>query len=232
MMDLYTTAPFTMHSTRRCVDNIHAYYKMLAKDIYQPTKRPTLKPPPSLEFAQLIAHRRACRVAENRQMEQNNNHFWNMKNSIELENAFQEKQRMESRLRIGNVPAHISHRVAAGMMRVDTARDAAMDVDEEAELIENGLVKEMARGVSKTTQSTTREAAKARGEPHMERFTDNERKVAKPGAAGAADRLLYPEAIISRNIKVRARNIETQKAHAHTDNKRVAGEIVEQLRRR
>jgi len=66
----------------------------------------------------------------------------------------------------------------------------------------------------------------------MERFTDNERKVAKPGAAGAADRLLYPEAIISRNIKVRARNVETQKAHAHTDNKRVANEIVEHLRKR
>jgi len=231
MMDLYTTVPFTMHSTRRCVDNIHVYYKMLAKDKFPSAKRPTLKPPPSLEFAQLIAHRRACRVAENRQMEQNNNHFWNMKNSIELENAFQEKQRMESLLRIGNVPAHVAHRVAEDMMQVDTARDAAMDVDEE-ELIENGLVREMARGVSKTTQSTTREAAKARGVPHMERFTDNERKVAKPGAAGAADRLLYPEAIISRNIKVRARNVETQKAHAHTDNKRVANEIVEHLRKR
>ena len=38
-----------------------------------------LEKPPSLEYAKLIAHRRACRVAENRQMEQDNNHFFNMK---------------------------------------------------------------------------------------------------------------------------------------------------------
>ena len=48
-------------------------------------------------------------------MEANTNHFWNMKNSIELENAYQEKQRMESHLRLGNVPAHISHPIAAAL---------------------------------------------------------------------------------------------------------------------
>ena len=212
---------------------------MLVKDTFPPAKRPTLKKPPSLEFAQLIAHRRACRVAENRQMEQNNNHFWNMKNSIELENAFQEKQRMESRLRIGNVPSHISHPIAAAMMRVragddmNAARDAgAMDVDEEEEVIENGLVKEMTRGVSKGTQSTTRASADARGVPNMGVFTPEEKLVAKPGAAGAADRLLYPEAIISRNIKVRARNAETRKAFANTDNKRAVVETIAQIRGR
>jgi len=79
-------------------------------------KERPLTAPPSLEYAQLIAQRRACRVAENRQMEQSNNHFSNLKNSIELENAFQERQQVESHLRLGNVPAHIAHPIAAAMM--------------------------------------------------------------------------------------------------------------------
>ena len=87
-------------------------------------KERPLTAPPSLEYAQLIAQRRACRVAENRQTEQNNNHFFNLKNSIELENAFQERQRMESHLRLGNVPAHIAHPIAAAMMG-----PVAMEVD-------------------------------------------------------------------------------------------------------
>ena len=61
---------------------------MLAKSTFPSAKPTPLLKPPSLEFAQIIAHRRACRVAENRQMEANTNHFWNMKNSIELENAY------------------------------------------------------------------------------------------------------------------------------------------------
>ena len=75
-----------------------------------------LAKPPSLEFAQLVAHRRACRVAENRQMETNNNHFFNLQNSIEQENAFQERQRMEEHLRLGNVPAYLAHPIAAAML--------------------------------------------------------------------------------------------------------------------
>ena len=231
MMDPYTTALFMMPSTRRCADNIHVYYKMLVKEIFPSAKRPTLKKPPSLEFAQLIAHRRACRVAENRQMEQNNNHFWNMKNSIELENAFQEKQRMESHLRLGNVPAYISHPIATAMMRNMDAGEGAMDVDDE--VMENGLVQEMLlRDGSKGTQSSTRTKAAGNLVQHMEGFTDEERKVARSGPTGEANRLRYPEAIISRNLKVRARNAETRKAYANTDNKRVAGEIVAQLRGR
>ena len=172
-------------------------------------------------------------MAENRQMEQNNNHFWNMKNSIELENAFQEKQRMGSLLRIGNVPAHISHPIAAAMMRVragDYMNAAeAMDVDDEEEVVENGIVKEMVqRGEAKGTQTTTRAAADAKGEPNMGVFTPEERSVARPGATGEANRLRHPEAIISRNLKVRARNAETRKAFANTDNKRA---VVEQPRR-
>jgi len=141
-------------------------------------------------------------------MESNTNHFWNLKNSIELENAYQEKQRMESHLRLGNVPAHISHPIAAALV----GRGNAMDVGEE-EVVENGLVQEMAqREGSKYTQTSTRAAAEKNGVPNMGRFTTAEKDVARSGATGVANRLLYPDAISSRNVKVRARNVETQKA--------------------
>ena len=205
---------------------------MLAKSKFSSTKpTPLLKPPP-LDFAQLIAHRRACRMAQNTQMEANTNRFWNLKNSIELEIAYQEKQRMESHLRLGNVAAHISHPIAAALVGRGNASGNAMDVDEE-EVVENGLVKEMAqRGGSKHTQTSTREAAEANGVPHMGRFNSEEKAVARSGDTGVANRLLYPAAVSSRNVKVRARNVETRKAFANTDNKRAIVETIAQIRGR
>ena len=189
-----------------------------------PSAKPTpLRKPPPLDFAQLIAQRRASRVAQNTQMEANTNHFWKMKNSIELENAYQEKQRMSSYLRLGTVPAHIAHPIAAAMARGVSAMDvdvSAMDVDEE--VVVNGLVQEIAQrsAASKHTQSVTRDTAGARGVPHMAKFTSDEKAVGRSGDTGVANRLLYPAAIISRNVKMRARNAETRKAFANTDNKR------------
>ena len=202
---------------------------MLAKSKFPSTQPTPLRKPPPLDFAQLIAQRRASRVAQNTQMEANTNLFWNMKNGIELENAYQEKQRMESHLRLGTVPAHISHPIAAAMARGGVS---AMDVDEE-EVVANGIVKEMShRDGSKFTQSSTRASAEKNGVPHMGRFTSEEKDVAKSGATGVANRLLYPAAVASRNVKVRARNVETQKAFANTDNKRAIVETIAQIRGR
>ena len=50
--------------------------------------KPSLKKPPPLDYAQVVAHRRACRVAEKRQLDSNNTHFYDLKNTVELENAF------------------------------------------------------------------------------------------------------------------------------------------------
>ena len=94
-------------------------------------KERPLTAPPSLEYAQLLAKRRARRVAENRQMEQSNNHFFNLKNSIELENEIQERQQMESHLRLGNVPAHIAHPLAATLLRKSFRPGDYMNVDAE-----------------------------------------------------------------------------------------------------
>ena len=110
-----------------------------------------------------------------------------------------------------------------------------MDVDDEdveEEIVENGLLKEMGKRGGGPTQTSTRAAAEANGVPNMGEFTPEEALVAKKGAAGVANRLLYPEAIISRNIKVRARNAETRKAFANTDNKRAVVETIAQIRGR
>ena len=76
---------------------------MFAPTKFTPAARPPLRKPTPLDFAQLIAQRRANRVAQNTQMQADTNHFWNLKNSIELENAFQEKERMAVHLRLAVV---------------------------------------------------------------------------------------------------------------------------------
>ena len=189
--------------------------------MFTPTKFPSAKPaplrkPPPLDFAQLIAQRRASRVAQNTQMEANTNHFWNLKNSIELENAFQEKQRMSSFLRLGSVPAHISHPIAGAL----AAGGVAMEVDEE--VVIDGVVQKVAQRSpgTKEISSATRATAKKAGIEHMEPFSKEETDVGRRGAAGIQARINFPADLVSRNLKMRARNAETRKTFANTDAKR------------
>jgi len=96
-----------------------------------------------------------------------------------------------------------------------------MDVDEEEALDvpdpRTGLVVEMgSRGRAGGTQATTVESAKLPG------FTEHELFVNMKGATGETHRLSYPEAIVSRNAKVTARNVETRRRFALTDAKKLA----------
>ena len=188
---------------------------MLAQTKFPSAKHPPLRKPPPLDFAQLIAQRRAGRVAQNTQMESNTNHFWNLKNSIELENAFQEKQRMSSFLRLGSVPAHVSHPIAAAL-----AGGVAMEVDEEVMI--GGLVQKVAQRTKETTDmpARTREKLKIDGKAHMEDFSKEKTDVNRQGSVGKQARINFPEAIVSRNIKMRARNVQTRLAFARTDARR------------
>jgi len=190
---------------------------MLAQSKFPSTKPTPLRKPPPLDFAQLIAQRRASRVAQNTQMEANTNHFWNLKNSIELENAFQEKQRMSSFLRLGSVPAHVSHPIAAAL-----AGGMAMEVDEEVMI--GGLVQKVAQRTKETTDmpARTREKLKIDGTAHMEDFSKEETDVGRQGAAGVQARLDFPADLVSRNLKMRARNAETRKTFANTDARRAS----------
>ena len=83
-----------------------------------------------LDFAQLVASRRANRVAEYRHMEAIDNHQYDIQRAVELENDRTERHRMEDRLRIGGLPASVSHPIVAAMERgVPVQPAAAMEVD-------------------------------------------------------------------------------------------------------
>ena len=126
---------------------------------------------------------------------------------------------MSSYLRLGTVPAHVSHPIAAALAGgVGAARP--MDVDEE-EVID-GVVQKVAQrsAGTKETQTATRAKAKKDGVPHMEPFTKEEIAVGRQSVSGVQARLDFPEAIVSRNLKMRARNAETRRTFANTDNKR------------
>ena len=193
---------------------------MYAQTKFTPAARPPLRKPPPLDFAQLIAQRRANRVAQNTQMQADTNLFWNLKNSIELENAFQEKQRMSSYLRLGQVPAHISHPIAEALHAGAVVRP--MEVDED--VVIDGVVQKVPQRSPKTKEisSATRATAKAAGVAHMEPFTKEETDVGRTGAAGVQARKDFPGDLVSRNIKMRARNAQTRKSFANTDAKRAA----------
>jgi hypothetical protein len=83
--------------------------------------------------------------------------------------------------------------------------------------------------VPRGTQSSIIAAARKKDVPNMEDFTKEEVAVAAKGAKGEASRLLNPEAVVSRNIKVRARNAESRKRFDNTDAKRVAKRAAAQL---
>ena len=95
-----------------------ARVKKKAKQTVLPKRLP-------LDFAQLVAHHRADRVSAWKQIEANSHHQYDIQNAVELENQFNERHRMEDRLRIGGLPASITHPVAAAMVAAQNPAAAA-----------------------------------------------------------------------------------------------------------
>ena len=81
-----------------------------------------------LDFAKLVAQRRANRAAEHKSIEESNHLQYSIKKAIELENQLTERHKMEDRLRLGGLPASISYPIAAAMVRPNAP--APMEVDE------------------------------------------------------------------------------------------------------
>jgi len=69
-----------------------------------------------LDFTKLVAERRANRVAEYKQIAGNHDHQYDIQKAVELENQFNEKQRMTDVLRLGGLPASLAHPIARAMM--------------------------------------------------------------------------------------------------------------------
>jgi len=49
-------------------------------------------------------------------MEGNNDHFYNIQHAVAVENDFNERQRVAEKLRLGAVPAHVTHRVVDALV--------------------------------------------------------------------------------------------------------------------
>jgi len=90
------------------------------------------KPPPQ-DYANIIEHRRRCRVAENRQMEEGVTHFNNIQKRVQLMNAATEKHRLEGYFRLGQVPAHISHPLARSILKLRSKEPAKETESEETD---------------------------------------------------------------------------------------------------
>ena len=83
---------------------------------YRPP-RPLLSPVRlPLDFAKMVAYRRAKRVKANTYMQDNINYFHDMKRAVEAENQFNEQHRLQDRLRVGGLPSHITRPIFESLL--------------------------------------------------------------------------------------------------------------------
>ena len=83
---------------------------------YRPPK-PLLSPVRlPLDFAKMVAHRRANRVKANTYMQDNIDYFYDMKRAVEAENQFNEQHRLQDRLRVGGLPSHFTRPIFESLL--------------------------------------------------------------------------------------------------------------------
>ena len=129
-------------------------------------KRKQSPPRLPLDFTKLVASRRANRVAAYKHMEGNNDHFYNIQHAVAVENDFNERQRVAEKLRLGAVPAHVTHRVVDALVaraqgiaavNIEAARQAKIKATAEAAKV---AAKEAARKADKKAAKEAAEALK------------------------------------------------------------------------
>ena len=121
-------------------------------------KRKQSPPRLPLDFTKLVASRRANRVAAYKHMEGNNDHFYNIQHAVAVENDFNERQRVAEKLRLGAVPAHVTHRVVDALVaRAQGIAAVNMEADRQAKI---KAAAEAAKAARKAAEEATKEAAK------------------------------------------------------------------------
>ena len=80
------------------------------------TKRVSPKRLP-LDFAKIIAYRRANRVAAYTYTTASNNHMLDIQRAVDAENRFNERHRLEDRMRLGGVPAHVTRPILEALLK-------------------------------------------------------------------------------------------------------------------
>ena len=80
------------------------------------TKRVSPKRLP-LDFAKIIAYRRANRVAAYTYTTASLNHMLDIQRAVDAENQFNERHRLEDRMRLGGVPAHVTRPILEALLK-------------------------------------------------------------------------------------------------------------------
>ena len=121
-------------------------------------KRKQSPPRLPLDFTKLVASRRANRVAAYKHMEGNNDHFYNIQHAVAVENDFNERQRVAEKLRLGAVPAHVTHRVVdALVVRAQGIAAANIEADRQAKI---KAAAKAAKAAKEAAEEATKEAAR------------------------------------------------------------------------
>jgi len=84
-----------------------------------------LPDPLPLDFAQLVAQRRADRLGAHIRREATNRHADDIRQRVNAENQFNERERVQSLLRVGVVPAYMTAPVVAQMLNLHRVEPVA-----------------------------------------------------------------------------------------------------------
>ena len=149
-------------------------------------KRKQSPPRLPLDFTKLIASRRANRVAAYKHMEGNNDHFYNIQHAVAVENNFNERQRVAEKLRLGAVPAHVTHRVVdALVVRAQGIAAVNMEADRQAKI---KAAAEAAKEAAKEAAVKAAKAAKAAVDKDAASSSSS-------GSSESGEELYYPSSI-------------------------------------
>ena len=70
-----------------------------------------------LDFAKIIAYRRADRVAAYTYTTASLNHMLDIQRAVDAENRFNERHRLEDRMRLGGIPAHVTRPILEALLK-------------------------------------------------------------------------------------------------------------------
>ena len=70
-----------------------------------------------LDFAKIIAYRRANRVAAYTYTTASVNHMLDIQRAVDAENQFNERHRLEDRMRLGGIPAHVTRPILEALLK-------------------------------------------------------------------------------------------------------------------
>ena len=186
-------------------------------------KRKQSPPRLPLDFTKLVASRRANRVAAYKHMEGNNDHFYNIQHAVAVENDFNERQRVEEKLRLGAVPAHVTHRVVDALVaRAQGIAAVNMEAERQAKIKAAKEAKAKAKEAAlvesrRATQADNAEYEALVYEPspsqlakHKMTFEDvikktlTDRESSVRGRGSLATARAFPDDVVSGNAKLRA----------------------------